>query len=368
MRAAVLEAPGRIRLVEVPVPEPGPGELVVRIEAALTCGTDLKTIRRGHPLIRLPAPLGHEFSGVVAMRGAGVDAFREGDPVACVPTSPCRVCRACVRGRESLCERAVAEMAFGAFADYIRLPARLVATNVFARPASMDAETAALLEPLACVVHGVSRAPAGDAETVLLIGDGPIALLFLQRLRLAGVPRVLVAGRHEARLAAGRALGAEVFRAPDPHSAAAEARPAPRPTGAPRAVRPAGPAGGPLEQFVADWTGGAGADIVIECVGTAATWELAVSLVAAGGTALLYGGCPAGERVCLDAFPIHYREVDVRGAFHYDRAAVRDALELLRSGGIDAAPLITHRLPLSELDAALALAACGDAIKVAVRP
>ncbi|NIP81063.1 MAG: alcohol dehydrogenase catalytic domain-containing protein, partial [Gemmatimonadetes bacterium] len=154
MRQAVLVEPGRVELRDVPVPEPAPGELLVRVDVALTCGTDLKTYRRGHPRISLPAPLGHELAGTVAAGRAG--AFREGDALATVPTAPCGRCRLCRRGRENLCPDAVGRMVFGAFADYVLLPAHIV-DNAFPRPAGMTAETAAALEPLACVVHGADR-------------------------------------------------------------------------------------------------------------------------------------------------------------------------------------------------------------------
>src|SRR5690606_626680 len=172
MRAAVLLRPGELEQREAPVPQPGAGELVVRVEAALTCGTDVKTFQRGHPKFPLPSPLGHEFSGVVVAAGAGVRAWREGDAIALVPTAPCGVCRLCRRGRESVCPDAVGRMLLGAFAEYVRVPAHIVAANVFARPAGMAPEVAAALEPLACVVHGADRVALDRAESVVLVGDG----------------------------------------------------------------------------------------------------------------------------------------------------------------------------------------------------
>jgi L-iditol 2-dehydrogenase len=325
---------------EVRVPTPAEGDIIVRVETALTCGTDLKTFQRGHPKIPLPAPMGHEFAGVVAAVGARVTAVREGDRIACVPTAPCGECRLCRAGRESLCPEAVGRMVFGAFAEFVRLPSHIVdAGNVFMRPADMPAHVAAALEPLACVVHGASRVPL-DGASVVVIGDGPFALLFVQVARLRGAERVLLFGRHDIRLAAARGLGAEVG------------------TAALDASRDA----------VLEWSGGVGADVVVECVGRPDTWEAAQCLATLGGVVLLYGGCAGGTRVSFDAYRLHYEEVDLIGAFHYGRPDVRAAFALLRDGRVRIDPLVTHTRPLARLDEALELALSREAIKVAIEP
>ena len=340
MRRAELIRPGELEVRVVQVPDPGPGELLVQIEAALTCGTDLKMYRRGHARLPLPAPFGHEFAGVVAAVGEGVAGFAEGDAIAAVPTAPCGRCALCLRERDNLCPFALERIALGAYADYLLLPAHVVTTNVFARPAGLPAEHAALLEPLACVVHGASRVRLDRARTVVLLGDGPIALLFTQLARLRGAGQVLVVGRHASRLALAAAFGA-------------------------KPIDEAGPA---LHDHLKEQTGGIGADVVIECIGDPAAWELAQTLAARGGEVLLYGGCAAGTRVSFDAATLHYDEVDLKGAFHYGRTAVREALALLESRTIDAAPLITHRLPLARLTEALDLVRTRAAVKVAVIP
>ena len=205
----------------------------------------------------------------------------------------------------------------------------------------MTAETAAALEPLACVVHGSDRVALARAEHVAVVGDGPIGLLFLQLARSRGAGRIFVAGRQPHRLEAARALGAD--RAVDTTAVA-------------------------LAEAVADWTDGVGADVVIECVGEPGVWEEAADVVATGGELLAYGGCPAGTRACFDTERIHYEEVDVKGAFHYGRADVRTALDLLDKGVVRIEPLVTHRVPLDRLADGLALALDRRAIKVAVTP
>jgi L-iditol 2-dehydrogenase len=391
MRAAVLVRPGQVEMREVPVPAPGPGELLVRVDAALTCGTDLKTFQRGHPRIPLPTPMGHEFSGTVVAADAGVDRFREGDAIACVPTAPCGECRLCRRGRENLCPEAVGRMVFGAFAEYVLLPRHIVERHVFPRPAGLAAHEAAALEPLACVVHGADRVAFERAEHVVFLGDGPITLLFLQVAKLRGAGRVIVVGRHEARLAVARALGAETVvvepgtdgGGSDGLSGAAtggevvgaasgeveRGTAGPGLAGAPGSGSAGGQdPGSALREAILERTGGVGADVVVECVGRPEVWELAATLAAPGGEVLLYGGCAAGTRASFDTLRLHYEEVDLKGAFHYRPASVREAYEMLADGRIAVGPLVTHRRALDRLEDALGLVLRREAVKVAVVP
>jgi L-iditol 2-dehydrogenase len=357
MHVPLVVRPGLIEWRDMPVPTPGPGELLLRIDAALTCGTELKLLRRGHARIPFPVPLGHEFCGTVAAVGVGVREWRPGDAVACVPTSPCGACAACAAGRENLCPDAVGRMVFGAFGGWVVLPEPVVALHVFRRPPHMPPEEAAGLEPLACVVHGARRARLAEARSVEIIGDGAIALLFAQLARHVGVAEVRVVGRHEARLAIARGFGAEAVTSgsgPDRSGGDRADRPdrAHRPNRAGRADRP--PSGC--------------ADLVIECVGTPETWAEALGRVAPGGTLLAFGGCPPGAIAPLDAGRIHYEEVDVIGAFHYTTADVREAWALLQAGAIRMAPLLTARLPMSRAEEALGLVADRRAVKVALLP
>jgi L-iditol 2-dehydrogenase len=340
MRRAELLRPGVVQLNEVPQPEPGPGEVIIRIEAALTCGTDIKTYQRGHPKIPLPAPLGHEFSGVIAAVGAGVDRFREGDAVACTPTAPCGACRLCERGHDSLCPQAVGRIVLGAFGDYIRIPAHIVQANMFERPPSLSAEHAAVLEPLACVMHGADRVLLERAERVIIMGDGPIALLFGQVALLRGSEEVLLFGKHDIRLRAAETVGLSAIDVGDAN----------------------------LRSLAMDLTDGMGADVVVECVGHPALWEAAFECVATAGELLAFGGCAAGTRASFDTYRLHYEEVDVKGAFHYGRADVRHAYDLLLDEDVNADVLITHHESLDQLQRALDLVIAREAIKVAVHP
>lgn len=340
MIRAELLRPGVMELRDVPAPVPGDGEVVIRIEAALTCGTDIKTYQRGHPKIPLPAPLGHEFAGVITAVGAGVDRFREGDAIACTPTAPCGLCRLCLRGHDSLCPQAVGRIVLGGFGEQITIPAHIVQSNLFERPETLSAERAAMLEPLACVMHGADRVLLERAERVIIVGDGPIALLFGQVALLRGAEEVLLFGKHDIRLRAAEAVGLTAIDTGDAD----------------------------IRVVTQDLTDGIGADVVVECVGRPELWEAAFDCVAPAGELLAFGGCAAGTRASFDTYRLHYEEVDVKAAFHYGRADVRRAYDLLLDEEVNADVLITHHETLDRLQHALDLVIAREAIKVAVHP
>lgn len=333
--------PGEIHLEERPTPLPADGELLVRISVALTCGTDLKLVQRGHPKIRFPAPLGHEWAGRVAAVGPGVRGFAEGTRIAALPTAPCGDCAYCVRRLENLCVHLFEVTAFGAFADYLLLPRHIVARNAFEIPDAVPDEAAAFLEPLACVVHGASLLRLGGGRTIVLLGDGPIALLFLQVARLSGADRIVLVGRHEARLIAARALGAE-------HVVDASR--------------------GSTETRVREWTDGLGGDTVVECVGRPQAWAQAVSLARRGGEVLFFGGCERGAEIRLDTERVHYDELTLRGGFHYTPASARRAFELIGERALHLDPLISGEVGLEALPEAFERVRRREAVKMAVRP
>lgn len=339
MKVYTLIAPGVIECVEQPSPRPGPGELLIDIRAALTCGTDLKTYRRGHPKIPLPSPFGHEFSGTVAAVGQGVDGFAPGDAVMAVHTAPCGECFYCRAGQENLCETIMDTKVLGAFAEQILLPAHIVARNVYPKPEALSFAEAAFLEPLACVVHGALTQPLRVGETLAILGAGPIGLLFLLLARARGVGRVAVVGRQAERLRLARELGADLVVDVERNHAL------------------------PL---VRELTEGRGADQVIECAGQPEVWEATLGLARKGGRVLLFGGCPAGSEVRFDTGRLHYDEIRLDGAFHFTPAAVAEARELLVSGVIKVSPLISGRYPLAELEQVLKRLLAGEGLKYAL--
>ncbi|MEK7764730.1 MAG: alcohol dehydrogenase catalytic domain-containing protein, partial [bacterium] len=203
MLAAALYGPGEVRIEEQPVPQPGPGEIVVRVEAALTCATDLKIFRNGrHPTLGpLPARIGHEMAGLVAKTGPGQTRFREGERVMVANSAPCDDCRACWRGQPSQCRNLM--FLHGGFAQHLLVPRRIADLNVRPIPANLPYEHAALAEPLACALRGIEAAQIRPGATVVVIGGGALGLLLSRLAKRAGAQVILV-GRRGDRLSLAR--------------------------------------------------------------------------------------------------------------------------------------------------------------------
>lgn len=341
MRAHVLVEPGKIELRDLPRPQPGPGEVIVRIRAALTCGTDIKAFRRGHPKFPMPTPFGHEFAGEIAAVGTGVTGIQEGDAVLATPTAPCGQCYFCERSQENLCDTVMETMVLGAYAEYIKLPARIVKTNLYTKPATLAFSVGALLEPLSCVTHGLEFVPLRPDDTIVLIGAGAISLLHLLALRASGVTSIYVVGRSPDRAKHALRLGAKAIFTGGLPSAAEEIR---------------------------TITAGRGADVVIECTGQVDVWEAAPSFARRGGSVVFFGGCPPGTVVRLDTQRLHYDQLRLISPFHFTPRAVRRAYQLLTGAGFEGAELITATYPLESLPAALAAHQRGEGIKFALEP
>lgn len=341
MRAHVLVNPGELELREIPIPTPDEGEVVVRIRTALTCGTDLKTFSRGHPRWQMPMMFGHEFSGEIAAVGKGVSEWREGDLIMSAPTGPCGECFYCQREEENLCDTIMSTMVHGAYSDYIKLPWRIVRSNLYRKPASLPFSTAALLEPLACVLHGLANVRLHDEDTVVLIGAGAISLLHLLALEAMGARRIIVVGRSPERARHAARLGAaEVITEPMDIA----------------------------RQRVVELTHGRGADLVIECTGQVEIWEAAVGFARRGGQLIFFGGCKAGTEVRIETQRFHYEELRLSSPFHFTPRSVRRSYEMITGGNFKGEMLISASYPLTQLAEALEQHRSGRAIKVAVVP
>ena len=324
MRAAVLHGREDVRIESVPVPEAGPGELVVRVGAALTCGTDLKVFRRGYHarMIVPPALFGHELAGTVVQAGEGVTDFGAGDRVVALNSAPCGECFFCERGQENLCD----DLLFnnGAYAEFIRIPSRIVAKNTLHIPGHVPLEHAALTEPLACAVHGFEDSHPRPGDIVAIIGGGPLGLMMLHVAALAGCETIGVV-KHDGQVEAARQLGANhVVQTGSIRKAIRETR----------ALTPKG----------------RGVDIAIEAVGVPDAWEEAVAMVRKGGTVNFFGGCAVGTQVTLDTNRIHYSDITLRATFHHTPAICRRSLELIASGRFQASAFITGHAHLYELN------------------
>jgi L-iditol 2-dehydrogenase len=340
MKAQVFHGPGDLRFEELPVPAPAPGEIVLRIEAALTCGTDVKTLRRGHPRMipRVPTVFGHEFAGTVAAVGAGVRRPREGDLVVAANSAPCGACRFCLAGRPNLCE----DLLFvnGAYGEFIALPPRLVARNVVTLARGMPAARAAFTEPLACAILGVQRARVEAGQTVAIFGHGPLGCL-LAMVVASLKARVIIVGKAGWRFERVRALGL-------------------------------GPCidatAGDVQAALQEAAGGHGVDVTMDATGRPEVWEQCVEATARGGSVLFFGGCAPGTSIQLDTARVHYEELTLVGAFHHTPALIREAVELLTGGAVVPDGLLTHRMGLEDVPAALALMTKGEALKVLIEP
>jgi len=323
MKAAVLHARENLQVEQVELPVAGPGELVLRVDAALTCGTDLKVFRRGYhaKMLTLNRLFGHELAGTVVEVGEGVMEFSLGDRVVPLNSAPCDVCFFCRNGQQNLCD----DLLFnnGAYAEYIRIPVRIVEKNTLKLPAEMPFEHAALTEPLACVMRGLQESKASAGQTAIVLGAGPIGLLFIHAASLAGLHVIAVVKRSD-QVATAKRFGAEqVVRLADVAD----------PIAAARALTPEG----------------RGADIVIEAVATPEAWQWAVQMARKGGLINLFGGPPAGTTVAFDTNLLHYSDLTLKASFHHTPATARAAFDLLCSGRFDCEAFLTGSATLDEV-------------------
>ena len=339
MRVATLVEPGKIELREEPAPAPPPGGMVVRIRAALTDGTDLKTYRRGHPKMPMPTRFGHEFSGDVAAVGSEVARFAAGDPVMCVHTAPCGACFWCRHAQEELCENLMPAMILGAYSDLIAVPRGIVERNCFLKPESIGYAEAAFLEPLACVVHSLRMLAPAAGSTVAVIGNGGFGMLHALLLGRRGARAILV-GRRPERLALARRLGIESADSSDV----------------------------PVRDLILERTHGRGADAAIECTGTLEMWEQMPSLVRRGGRVSFFAGLPGEARVSFLAARLHYDEVTLLAPFHFTPADVRDAFELIADRALPLTQLISHTYPLGRIAEAFTQLDAGVGLKFLIEP
>ena len=323
MLAGVLHGKEELRLERIAVPAIGPADVLVRVRAALTCGTDLKVYHRGHHarMITLPAPLGHELAGDIVEVGAAVRSFRVGDRIVAANSAPCHRCFFCRRDEKNLCENLLFNN--GAYAEYIKIPSRIVECNTYRVPDHVDYREAALAEPLACVLNGLDDTGVGRGDTLTVIGLGPIGLMFVRVAKILGA-RVIAIGRRQVQLDRAEHFGAEVL---------IESR---------RGIDP-------TDEVRRSTEGGRGSDMVIEAVGSPHAWRQAVSAVRPGGTVNFFGGCPKQTLVCFDTGRIHYSSLTLRSTFHHTPDHVREALELIARDDVHPADFIEAQAPLRHL-------------------
>lgn len=343
MKAVMYYEPGVAKYEEVKIPALAPDEVLVKVETALTCGTDVKTFRRGHPVLikTVPSGFGHEFSGIIEKLGSEVTGFKKGDRVVAANSAPCQECYYCRIKKYNLCENL--NFLNGAFAEYVKVPASIVKQNLLHIPEHVSFEEAAFTEPLANVVQGVERSDIEPGSTVGVIGLGPIGLMFVRLAKLKGA-RVIAMGRNPLKLQLAKEFGhadevINLLEYPNP------------------------------EEIIMSMTPeNKGLDVIIEAVGLPEIWEKAVNLVRRGGTVNLFGGCKSGTTVELDTRRIHYDEIKIVSVFHHTPEYIREALRLISEGQVGVKKLITKEMHISQFEEAIKLHNEGNVIKIALKP
>src|SRR5258707_12564653 len=299
MKAAVLYGREDVRIEQVDVPALEPGDVLLRTRVALTCGTDAKVFRRGYhaKMIVPPAVFGHEMAGIVEEVAPGVECFEPGMAVVAANSAPCGSCCYCRHEMPSLCD----DLLFwnGAYAEFARIPARVVKKNLLPLDEGLEFREAAMLEPLACVIRGVEESWIGRGQSVAVIGTGPIGLMFVALARMRGA-HVTAAGRRRSRLDKALEMGAEGVVAAKDGADLAEL----------------------LRQRSPD---GRGMDVVIEAVGLPATSEAAVRAVRKGGVVRLFWGCPTDTKIGIDSHRLRYQELTTKSTLHHTPDSVSKA-------------------------------------------
>ena len=323
MKCAVFYGPMDVKIEKVDIPHPKDDEILVRVRSALTCGSDLKTYRRGHPtMIKPPSPFGHEFSGEVVEIGKNIEKkLKIGDRIVCANTAPCGYCYYCKLKRESMCENLT--YLNGAYSQYIVVPKIIVEKNLFIIPSDISFEEAALLEPLACVVHGIEESSIKIGDKVVVNGAGPIGLMFVKLSILKGA-YVIATDLSSNRLNVAKKMGARktVKISPDTNQ---------------------------VEEVKKITEGGRGVDAAIEATGIPEVWEKTILMVRKGGVANLFGGCKSKTTITIDTAVIHYNEVTIKGVYHHTPYYVKKAFDLITNRIINARDFITSTVPLEEL-------------------
>ena len=343
MKAVLFYGPQDIRYEDVKIKPLAKGEILVKVKSALTCGTDVKTFRRGHPVLikQVPSGFGHEFSGVVEKIGAGVDNVKVGDRVVCANSAPCGKCFYCRHEEYNLCENL--DLLNGAYAEYIVVPERIVKKNTLILPEDLSFDKAAFCEPLANVVHGVERTNIKAGQTVGIIGIGPIGLMFARLAKLKGA-NTIVAGRNPLKLKMAEEFAhadeiIDLKRYPNPEKI--------------------------FKEFTEEKKG---LDVAVECVGLPEIWERIFSCVRPGGTVHFFGGCKSGSTVTFDTTKMHCGDITLMSVFHHTPKYFRQALDYIASGDVEVEKLITNTLSLRDVEFAMKQHIEGKAIKFLIKP
>ncbi|MHB1458587.1 MAG: zinc-dependent alcohol dehydrogenase family protein [Armatimonadota bacterium] len=336
MKALVLREPFKISIEDCLIPDIDDSDVLVKVLACGICGTDVH-ILRGEHIVKFPVIPGHEFSGEIVEIGSKVANVAVGDLVTVDPNIVDRTCFFCRRGEIHLCENlsATGVNYDGGFAEFCRVPA----VQAYKIPSGVSPEEAAMVEPLACCLHGIVRVGAIMGRSVVLLGAGSIGLLMLQLLKTSGALPIIVSEPDARKSQLAVRFGADVVVDPGTDD---------------------------LTALVSDITK-VGADIVIDCAGTLATSEIAIKLARRGGTVMQFGVVSPDKVAKISPYDVYYKELTVLGSFVNPFTHSR-AIDLIASHRVDINPLITHRFALSDAENAMTMAQSGDAVKIMIVP
>jgi L-iditol 2-dehydrogenase len=346
MKAALYSGPQDLKIIDVPTPTPAANEILIRVHSCATCGTDAKIFNHGHPRLKPPQIIGHEIAGEIVTVGAQVQGYAVGDRVQVIAAIPCGTCWLCTSGRMTICGNQLS-MGYqfpGGFAEYMVIPHEVIRVNgVNKIPSAISYDEAAVTEPLACVLNAQQILNVQKGDSVLVMGAGPIGCLHVRVARALGASKVFLADINGARLK----KSADVVK-PD---AAFDMS----------AIK--------LEDEILTVTDGHGPSIIITAAPAAKAQEQAIAMVAPGGKVSFFGGLPKdAPYIQCDANIVHYKEVTLYGANGSSPAQNKAALELIASGKVHVADLITHKVTLDRVQDAIDAVISGDAIKVVVNP
>ena len=338
MKAALFYGPEKIQVEDIDLPTLCDGEVSVKIEAALTGGTDVKTYLRGHPRIikSIPSSFGYEFSGIIAESKS--KKFKTGDRVIAANTAPCYECFFCKKEEYELCENL--DFLNGSFAEEIIVPSQIVKHNTYIIPEALSFKAAALTQTLAVALHGFHKSQIKDGDKVCIYGIGAIGQCFIKLCKtLRKDVEVFAIGSSELKLELAKKNKADYtinYKKTN------------------------------IGEYIDERTD-YGCDVVIEAVGKPEAWAQALKLVRPGGLVNFFGGCPKGTSVELDTFQAHYSELRTVGVFHHTPKYIEEALKLLSNGTLDLSDLITDEMPLDQLEDALKKMISGEALKISIQ-